>query len=188
MGDDPADAVYTACKLKATGTIRLIDPSGPSSSLLSRCTIYETQITWNQKGQPGLAGVNGTNGVDGAAGSNGANGAPGAKGDKGDPGNAGTQGPPGLAALERVEQTGLVPQRTHAFVPASLHAVAHCPAGKKVIAGGYNGSFGGNTSEALYISFTMPSEALDGWEVWFNNPSTNISYGVAVYAVCATVG
>ena len=35
----PADnGLYTACKLKATGTIRLIDPAGPSSSLLSHCT------------------------------------------------------------------------------------------------------------------------------------------------------
>ena len=34
----PTASLYTACKLKATGTIRLIDPSGPSSSLLSRCT------------------------------------------------------------------------------------------------------------------------------------------------------
>ena len=53
----PADnSLYTACKLKATGTIRLIDPSGPSSSLLSRCTSLETQITWNQNGQKGDAG------------------------------------------------------------------------------------------------------------------------------------
>ena len=57
----PADSsLYTACKLKATGTIRLIDPSGPSNSLLSRCTSLETQITWSQKGQkgdPGPAGA-----------------------------------------------------------------------------------------------------------------------------------
>ncbi len=60
----PADSgLYTACKLKATGTIRLIDPAGPSGSLLSRCTTYETQITWNQKGQkgdPGPAGATGS--------------------------------------------------------------------------------------------------------------------------------
>ena len=54
----PADSgLYTACKLKATGTIRLIDPAGPSSSLLSHCTTYETQITWNQKGPKGDPGA-----------------------------------------------------------------------------------------------------------------------------------
>jgi hypothetical protein len=55
-----AGGVYTACKLNATGTIRLIDPSGPSSSLLSHCTALESQITWNQKGQPGAPGKDGS--------------------------------------------------------------------------------------------------------------------------------
>ena len=55
-----AGGVYTACKLNATGTIRLIDPSGPSSSLLSHCTTLESQITWNQKGQPGAPGADGS--------------------------------------------------------------------------------------------------------------------------------
>jgi hypothetical protein len=47
--------VYTACRLNGVGTIRLIDPSGPSTSLLSHCTAFETQITWNQKGQNGVS-------------------------------------------------------------------------------------------------------------------------------------
>jgi collagen triple helix repeat protein len=65
----PADTgLYTACKLKATGTIRLIDPSGPSSSLLSHCTTLESLITWNQKGLKGDAGAAGENGVPGAKG------------------------------------------------------------------------------------------------------------------------
>jgi hypothetical protein len=66
--------VYTACKLNATGTIRLINPSLGSSSLLGHCTRYETQFTWNQTGQqgpPGAAGANGTNGVDGKNGADG---------------------------------------------------------------------------------------------------------------------
>jgi len=48
--------VYTACRLNGVGTIRLIDPSGPSGSLLSRCTQLETQIQWNAKGQQGATG------------------------------------------------------------------------------------------------------------------------------------
>ena len=55
--------VYTACRLNGIGTIRLIDPSAPSSSLLSHCTAFETQISWNQKGQKGDTGTPGKDGV-----------------------------------------------------------------------------------------------------------------------------
>jgi hypothetical protein len=72
----PGDGnVYGACMLKNVGTIRLIDPSLPSSNLMSRCSSLETQVSWNQRGEPGIAGAVGT------------------KGDKGDPG---AQGPPGV--------------------------------------------------------------------------------------------
>jgi hypothetical protein len=62
------NGVYTACRLNALGTIRLIDPSGPSSSWLSHCTAFETQVSWGQKGpkgDTGAAGLNGTNGANG---------------------------------------------------------------------------------------------------------------------------
>ena len=52
--------VYTACRLNGVGTIRLIDPSGLSSSLLSHCTSVETQVSWNQKGQAGQPGTSPT--------------------------------------------------------------------------------------------------------------------------------
>ncbi len=109
------NGVYTACKLNATGTIRLIDPSGPSTSLLSRCTTRETQITWNQKGpkgEPGGAGANGTNGVDGTNGADGAKGDPclatdpGCIGPKGDTGAAGAQGPQGEPGPQGPAGTG----------------------------------------------------------------------------------
>jgi hypothetical protein len=57
---------------KVTGTVRLIDPSLPSTNLMSHCTSLEVQITWNQKGQTGPVGPQGP------------------KGDKGDPGTNGT--------------------------------------------------------------------------------------------------
>ena len=55
--------VYTACRLNNVGTIRLIDPSGPSTSLLSHCTSFETKITWNQQGPAGAPGKDGANGT-----------------------------------------------------------------------------------------------------------------------------
>src|SRR5215471_1267319 len=64
--------VYTACLLKKDGTIRLIDPSLPSSDAMSHCTSRETQITWNQQGQAGAPRPAGATGVQGPAGATGA--------------------------------------------------------------------------------------------------------------------
>ena len=49
-----AGTVYTACKLNATGTIRMIEPG--ESGLKGRCTALETKISWNEKGQDGATG------------------------------------------------------------------------------------------------------------------------------------
>jgi len=89
-----SNAVYTACKLNATGTIRLINPSLGSSSLLGHCTSLETQISWNQQGQPGLTGLIGPQGPKGDAGLAGPQGP---KGDAGSAGPQGAQGDPGAA-------------------------------------------------------------------------------------------
>jgi hypothetical protein len=51
--------VYSACILKGVGTIRLIDKSLPSTNLMSHCTDKETEISWNQAGQPGPPGPRG---------------------------------------------------------------------------------------------------------------------------------
>jgi hypothetical protein len=120
--------VFTACKLNTLGTIRLIDPSLPSTSLLSHCNAtYETGITWNQKGIPGATGpvgpagatgntgaqgadstvpgrtgaqgVKGDTGAQGATGPAGPSGATGAKGDTGSAGTNGTDGAPGAAGV-----------------------------------------------------------------------------------------
>lgn len=87
--------VYTACKLNATGTIRLIDPSIGASSLLGHCTSIETQITWNQQGQQGLKGETGAAGPEGPKGDTGAIGPQGPAGPKGDSGPTGATGPQG---------------------------------------------------------------------------------------------
>jgi Collagen triple helix repeat (20 copies) len=103
--------VYTACELNHIGTIRLIDPTLPSSSFMSHCTALETQVSWNQTGQPGPVGPQGPKGDTGAAGPAGAqgpagnDGAPGAtgpagqQGPKGDPGATGPAGAPGSGAI-----------------------------------------------------------------------------------------
>jgi len=60
-----ANKVFTACMLKNVGTIRLIDPALAVSSPMQHCTSLETQISWNQQGQPGPAGAAGAQGPKG---------------------------------------------------------------------------------------------------------------------------
>ena len=84
--------VYTACMLTGVGSVRLIDPSLPPHNRMSHCTPFETQITWNQKGQ---AGPQGPKGDTGATGQTGADGAQGPKGDTGPQGPQGSAGPAG---------------------------------------------------------------------------------------------
>jgi len=89
---------YTACMLRSTGTIRLIDPSLPPSSLLSHCTSIEAQITWNQTGPQGPQGPRGATGAQGSTGSQGPRGAtgpPGTQGSRGPTGAQGSTGPTG---------------------------------------------------------------------------------------------
>jgi hypothetical protein len=99
------DNVYSACMLKGVGTIRLIDKSLPSTNLMSHCTDKESEISWNQAGQPGPAGPPGPTGAPGAKGDTGP---AGAQGPKGEDGPTGPQGPPGpaggaLASLDSLD-------------------------------------------------------------------------------------
>jgi hypothetical protein len=57
------NGVYTACMLDKVGTIRLIDPSLPSSNLMSHCSSVEKRLTFNQQGPPGAPGADGADGV-----------------------------------------------------------------------------------------------------------------------------
>jgi hypothetical protein len=89
---------YTACALKGVGTIRLVDPSLPSSNLMSHCTSLESQLGWNKQGQagpPGVRGDPGAPGPKGGVGPRGLPGLPGAKGPDGDNGPTGDSGPDG---------------------------------------------------------------------------------------------
>jgi hypothetical protein len=84
--------VYSACMLKGLGTIRLIDKSLPATNLMSHCTDKETEVSWNQAGQPGAPGPQGVKGDKGDAGLQGIQGEKGDKGDKGERGDQGLQG------------------------------------------------------------------------------------------------
>jgi Gp5 C-terminal repeat (3 copies) len=55
-----SSGVYTACRAKANGAVRLIDPSAASTSPLSHCTQAETEVSWNAEGAAGKDGVSST--------------------------------------------------------------------------------------------------------------------------------
>lgn len=87
--------VYAACMLKSLGTVRMIDPSLASTNPMSHCTSFETQVAWNQTGQPGPAGPQGAKGDPGPQGTPGQAGPAGPSGPAGPPGDQGEAGPQG---------------------------------------------------------------------------------------------
>ncbi len=210
----PADNVYTACKLRATGTIRLIDPSGPSNSLLSRCTSYETQITWNQQGPKGAqglqgipgpqggkgdtgaqgaAGMNGVDGKDGQAGTNGTNGVDGAPGAPGDPclpanpACVGPTGPPGVdgEAGPAGGLSGRVIVSDSTTVGFGEYLVdVSCPAGTLVTGGGATANAFSAGSIAISRSFPHETSFQSGWRAYGAN-TTTAQVTFTVYAICA---
>src|SRR5215210_907529 len=97
--------VYTACMLKSTGTIRLIDASLPAANLMSHCTALETSISWNQKGPQGIQGLKGDKGDPGKDGLNGTNGIDGKDGAPGIPGADGEDGARGADVKDGVGVT-----------------------------------------------------------------------------------
>jgi Collagen triple helix repeat (20 copies) len=141
--------VYTACMLNNVGTIRMIDPSLPPSSLRSRCTQFETEISWNQSGQPGPpgpAGPKGDTGAPGATGATGLQGDPGPQGPKGDAGPQGAQGAQGPKG-----DTG----------PAGPAGPSGLGVGQKLIAGGTYGAPDASGEVATYTStggFTITTD------------------------------
>jgi type VI protein secretion system component Hcp len=107
---DTGTGLLHGCQNKATGVLRLVDPS--LSGSLGRCItspglLQEVAVTWNQSGPAGQPGAAGPTGVQGPAGQQGATGSTGAQGLVGDAGPTGPQGttgaqgpagPPGPAA------------------------------------------------------------------------------------------
>jgi hypothetical protein len=96
---------YTGCMLDNVGTLRLIDPSLGGNNPMGHCFGRETQVTWDQKGQPGApgptgpAGPAGPTGATGPTGPAGLTGAAGPSGPAGPPGPSGPKGDPGAPGI-----------------------------------------------------------------------------------------
>jgi hypothetical protein len=172
--------VYSACMLKSIGTIRLIDKSLPATNLMSHCTDKETEISWNQAGQPGPAGPQGAKGEPGATGTNGTDGKNGVSvttasepagancpdggvqltavngvsyvcnGERGPQGEQGIQGPQGPAGVSGYEVVG-----TTLDVPpgGSASFTVSCPSGKTVLQGSWTPHVPGLSTTAEFFTF-----------------------------------
>ena len=160
------NGVITAC-VGPSANVRIVGDAG-------ECRTNEELVTWNQQGAPGPQGPQGERGTDGADGADGAAGA------DGKDGVDGTDGVSGWAKVEALD----VPVVAQGFGSA----FANCPAGTKVLGGGFHGhgvTQSGST-QALQIMHSRPFENGDGWMAVGYNPN-DFEMKIGAYALCAAV-
>jgi len=108
----------------------------------------------------------------------------GPKGDKGETGAQGPVGPPGPAGVSNLQYVQAV-SATNTTSPKSMQV--SCPAGKKVLGGGFAMS---NEAKAAGVTAeSSPLASLGGWEGTATWPSGVFpqNWRFALYAVCGTV-
>jgi hypothetical protein len=180
-----ANGVYKGCVDKSSGILRVLTPTGQT------CRNSETAIDWNQvgpQGPQGIQGIQGPKGDKGDQGDQGIQGIQGIQGPKGDTGDAGPQGPagpagqPGISGLETVYSANVT-------VPAgsSESAKVICPAGKKVIGGGFASANVDISSSYAVADSDLPAVGDRGWYVSAHNRNLIGDYWVRAHAVCAYV-
>lgn len=152
-GTATAASLVTSADIK-NGTVTSVD--------IKNGTIKKKDISARAQRQlKGNRGPQGTQGV------------PGPKGD------TGPQGPPG--PVNTTEQMKVTATKT--LAPGAIDgAAAECPAGQRVLSGGYSMISGG-----AEVFVDRPSDADGAWIVLFHNYSTT-SGDLTVYAYCAQEG
>jgi hypothetical protein len=155
--------VIHACYQNLNGVLRVAESA-------ASCRLGETALAWSQ------AGLQGPRGIAGPAGPQGAQGPVGPAGPQGLQGIPGLEGPSGpISGLERVQVNA--PFDT----TATKEVQADCPAGKKVLGGGYTYFFGG---PAVPLDTNLPTLDLGSWMVSGTN-FANTQWSVSAIAICA---
>ncbi len=121
--------VISGCYAKKNGSLRVIDAS------TAKCGNGENALAWNQTPPQGPKGDPGPQGPKGDRGDQGPQGPKGLTGDLGFQGPVGPLGPQGPPGSPLVRTTWSGPVDVPAFGQAT--ATASCPAGTRVMGGGY---------------------------------------------------
>lgn len=128
------------------------------------CKSNETALDWSVQGPPGVPGASGP------------------VGPAGEQGEQGPAGPGGVSGWEIVQEDHLLQPNTERGV------VVECPAGKKVLGGGWDAPFEIFDNEHLSVGRTGPLADGSGWWFAVDNDAQN-EPGLLVWfrAVCASV-
>jgi hypothetical protein len=166
----PAGPQGVAGPQGAAGDVGPVGPVGPIGPAGAQGTT----------GPQGAAGPQGVAGPAGPTGPSGAQGFAGPQGATGAQGPAGPQGAPGVSGYQ-VVPTALMTVSINGNQTTS--AVSVCPAGKVVIAGGYESSTG---AFVLHPVASFPSAIENGWRVTLRlSQVAAATFQFRVYAICA---
>lgn len=178
--ESPLDPeVIHACYVPQSGTLYRIKATDPSETCKSP---QHVAIQWNitgAEGPPGIAGPAGPTGPVGPAGPEGPVGPVGPQGETGPTGPAGAKGPTGPSGANGVVGIEVVEVKKQNDFETSDHiGRANCPAGKKVIAGGF-----AIVPNAGRVTDSRPEIDDKGWYVYIDRLGF-YSPEVTTYAVC----
>jgi hypothetical protein len=153
----PSGNAIAGCYNETNGNLRVVDDA-------ASCREHERSLGWNQTGPTGPAGATGATGATGETGGQGLQGL------------QGPQGPAGATGVTGYEIVVGPPARSNAITVA----FANCPAGMKVLGGGFNHV--GN-DDALLSSNPGQSNSTWYWQVSLKT----VQGGTTAYAICANV-
>jgi hypothetical protein len=143
--------------------------------------LSQTLVT-SLRGQTGPAGPQGVAGPQGLKGDTGATGATGATGPQGPAGPQGVAGPKGGLDLSKID---FVSSTHHVVAFGTDHVItAFCPAGHKVVGGGFDVLLG--DTKLVNVFTSQPVSDLSGWTIRVVNASTTTDATVEAHAVCVS--
>ena len=186
-------ALIHACVNNTSGEIKIVGAN-------SNCPSNYRALDWNiqgptgqqgaqgQQGPIGLVGPVGPIGPVGPVGSQGLQGERGLQGEQGPqglPGQQGIQGLQGPAGISGWEVVTVRSDNTGGEALNSIGVYVDCPAGKKVLGGGYSMTIGS------LVGFSTAFNAPVGPSTWYvglvRNDLTPTYWTVDAYAICANV-
>jgi hypothetical protein len=166
-------ALIHSCVNNTSGEIKIVGAN-------SNCPGNYRALDWNIQGPAGQQGPIGPVGPVGPVGLVGPIGPIGPIGPQGLQGEQGIQGPAGISGLEIV-QVNTAPQDT-----ARIDVIIECPAGKKVLGGGY-ATAGNNLNTSIVANGPA---TLSHWAVTAvtnDYPAIRVGWSMQGYAICANV-